>query len=125
MKPSVWGGMPCTDRPATMKPTVPASAIGSPSAAEVEGYLNEMPGVAESAVVGVPHPDFGEGVVAVVVPRPGAAVDPAAMIAALKSKIANFKVPKQVFVVGELPRNAMGKVQKNVLREKLAPPAVT
>ncbi|MBX3637794.1 MAG: malonyl-CoA synthase [Rubrivivax sp.] len=86
--------------------------------AEVEGYLNELPGVAESAVIGVPHPDFGEAVVAVVVPRPGGAPDPAATIAALKSRIANFKVPKQVFVVPELPRNTMGKVQKNLLREQ-------
>jgi malonyl-CoA/methylmalonyl-CoA synthetase len=86
--------------------------------AEVEGYLNELPGVAESAVFGVPHPDFGEAVVAVLVPRPGAAPDPAATIAALKSRIAHFKVPKQVFVVPELPRNAMGKVQKNLLREQ-------
>ena len=77
-----------------------------------------MPGVAESAVIGVPHPDFGEAVVAVVVPRPGATVDAAAVIAALKAKIANFKVPKQVFVVAELPRNTMGKVQKNLLREQ-------
>jgi malonyl-CoA/methylmalonyl-CoA synthetase len=86
--------------------------------AEVEGYLNELPGVAESAVIGVPHPDFGEAVVAVVVARPGAAPDPAATIAALKSRIASFKVPKRVFVVPELPRNAMGKVQKNLLREQ-------
>jgi malonyl-CoA/methylmalonyl-CoA synthetase len=86
--------------------------------AEVEGFLNAMDGVAESAVIGVPHPDFGEGVLAVVVPRPGAAPDPAALIAALKSRIANFKVPKQVFVVAELPRNQMGKVQKNLLREQ-------
>jgi malonyl-CoA/methylmalonyl-CoA synthetase len=86
--------------------------------AEIEGVLNELPGVAESAVVGVPHPDFGEAVVAVVVPRPGApAPEPAALIAALKGRIANFKVPKQVFVQAELPRNAMGKVQKNLLRE--------
>jgi malonyl-CoA/methylmalonyl-CoA synthetase len=86
--------------------------------AEVEGFLNEMPGVAESAVIGVPHPDFGEAVVAVVVPRSAdAAPDPAELIAALKARIANFKVPKQVFVVGELPRNTMGKVQKNLLRE--------
>jgi malonyl-CoA/methylmalonyl-CoA synthetase len=84
--------------------------------AEIESYLNEMPGVAESAVVGVPHPDFGEGVVAVVVAKPGAALDGAALIAALKTQIANFKVPKFVFVVPELPRNAMGKVQKNLLR---------
>ena len=85
--------------------------------AEVEGELNELPGVAESAVVGVPHPDFGEAVVALVVPRPGATLDPAALMAALKVRIANFKVPKQVLSVAELPRNTMGKVQKNVLRE--------
>ena len=85
--------------------------------AEIEGTLNELPGVAESAVIGVPHPDFGEAVVAVVVARPGSAPDVAALIDELKSKIANFKVPKRVFVVGELPRNAMGKVQKNLLRE--------
>ena len=86
--------------------------------AEIEGYLNDMPGVAESAVIGAPHPDFGEGVLAVVVPKPGARLDGAAMAAALKSQIANFKVPKQVFVVAELPRNTMGKVQKNLLREQ-------
>ncbi len=85
--------------------------------AEVEGYLNEMPGVAESAVIGVPHPDFGEAVIAVVVARPSAAPEPAALVAALKSSIANFKVPKQVFVVDALPRNTMGKVQKNLLRD--------
>jgi len=86
--------------------------------AEIEGFLNEMPGVAESAVIGVPHPDFGEAVVAVVVPRPGSEPDPAALIAGLKTRIANFKVPKQIFVTGELPRNTMGKVQKNLLREQ-------
>ncbi len=86
--------------------------------AEIEGYVNDMPGVAESAVVGVPHPDFGEAVVAVVVRKPGAALDGAAVAAALKTQIANFKVPKQVFVVDELPRNTMGKVQKNLLRDQ-------
>jgi malonyl-CoA/methylmalonyl-CoA synthetase len=86
--------------------------------AEIEGFINDMPGVAESAVVGVPHPDFGEAVVAVVVPQPGATLDGAAMIARLKGQIANFKVPKQLFVVADLPRNAMGKVQKNLLREQ-------
>ena len=86
--------------------------------AEIEGYLNEQDGVAESAVVGVPHPDFGEGVIAVVVPRPGAALDGDTLIAAMKSKIAAFKVPKRVFVETELPRNQMGKVQKNLLRER-------
>ena len=86
--------------------------------AEIEGFLNDMPGVAESAVIGVPHPDFGEGVVAVVVAQPGATLDGAAMIGKLKASIANFKVPKHLFVVADLPRNAMGKVQKNLLREQ-------
>jgi malonyl-CoA/methylmalonyl-CoA synthetase len=86
--------------------------------AEIEGFLNDMPGVAESAVIGGPHADFGEAVVAVVVPRPEAKPDPAALIAGLTTRIANFKVPKQVFVVDELPRNTMGKVQKNLLREQ-------
>jgi malonyl-CoA/methylmalonyl-CoA synthetase len=86
--------------------------------AEIEGYINDMAGVAESAVIGVPHPDFGEGVVAVVVPKPGASVDGAQITAALKTQIANFKVPKVVFVEADLPRNTMGKVQKNLLRER-------
>ena len=86
--------------------------------AEVEGYLNDMPGVTESAVIGVPHADFGEAVVAVVVGQIGITLDAAAMLAQLKKQIANFKVPKQVFVVRELPRNAMGKVQKNLLRDE-------
>ena len=86
--------------------------------AEVESYLNGLPGVLESAVIGVPHPDFGEAVVAVVVPRTGAVLEPAALIAALKGRIAGFKVPKQVLLAVELPRNTMAKVQKNVLRER-------
>ncbi|WP_028310635.1 malonate--CoA ligase [Derxia gummosa] len=85
---------------------------------EIESFIDEMPGVAESAVIGVPHADFGEAVVAVVVPRPDAVVDEAALIAALKAGIANYKVPKRVFTVDELPRNTMGKVQKNLLRER-------
>ncbi len=88
--------------------------------AEIEGYINDMSGVAESAVVGVPHPDFGEAGVAVVVGKPGATLDADAMVASLKGKIANFKVPKRVFVVDDLPRNAMGKVQKNLLRQQHA-----
>ncbi|GAC1390052.1 MAG: malonyl-CoA synthase [Variovorax sp.] len=86
--------------------------------AEIEGYINELPGVAESALVGVPHPDFGEVGIAVVIPRPGASVDGEAVIAQLKSQLANFKIPKRCFVVPELPRNTMGKVQKNLLREQ-------
>jgi len=85
--------------------------------AEVEAALNELPGVAESAVIGVPHSDLGEGVVAVVVPRPGVALDPAALQSMLKARMAGFKVPKALFIADELPRNAMGKVQKNKLRE--------
>jgi malonyl-CoA/methylmalonyl-CoA synthetase len=85
--------------------------------AEIEAYLHDMDGVAEAAVVGVPHPDFGEAVIAVVVPKPGVQLDPDAMVASLKQHIANFKVPKRVFMAGELPRNTMGKVQKNLLRD--------
>jgi malonyl-CoA/methylmalonyl-CoA synthetase len=86
--------------------------------AEIEGYINEMPGVAESALVGVPHPDFGEVGVAVVIAKPGAQLNPDAIVAQLKSQLANFKIPKKCFVVPELPRNTMGKVQKNLLREQ-------
>ena len=86
--------------------------------AEIEGYINDMPGVAESAVIGVPHPDFGEAGVAVVVAKTGASLDADTIITTLKGKIANFKVPKRVFVVADLPRNSMGKVQKNLLRQE-------
>jgi malonyl-CoA/methylmalonyl-CoA synthetase len=86
---------------------------------EIESVIDEMAGVLESAVIGVPHADFGEAVVAVVVMRDGAAVSEAALIDTLKTRIANFKVPKRVHFVAELPRNTMGKVQKNVLREQL------
>ena len=88
--------------------------------AEIESVLNELPGIAESAVVGVPHGDFGEAVVAVVVARDGASLVSDQLIATLKQRIANFKVPKALFVVAELPRNTMGKVQKNLLRERHA-----
>jgi malonyl-CoA/methylmalonyl-CoA synthetase len=89
---------------------------------EVEMLLDELPGVEESAVIGVPHPDFGEAVVAVVVPKKGAALLEQDVIAQLKGRLANFKVPKRVHIVAELPRNAMGKVQKNVLRETFQRP---
>jgi malonyl-CoA/methylmalonyl-CoA synthetase len=86
---------------------------------EIESVIDEMSGVLESAVIGVPHPDFGEAVVAVVVMRDGATVSESTLIDTLKTRIANFKVPKRVHFVAELPRNTMGKVQKNVLREQL------
>jgi malonyl-CoA/methylmalonyl-CoA synthetase len=85
---------------------------------EVEEAIDDMEGVEESAVIGVPHPDFGEGVVAVVVPAKGAEVSEATVVARLKDKLAKFKQPKHVFVVDVLPRNAMGKVQKTELRER-------
>ena len=86
--------------------------------AEIESVLNDMPGVQESAVVGVPHPDFGEVGVAVVTPKPGAQLDGDALVTALKSQLANFKIPKRCFIEAELPRNTMGKVQKNLLRDR-------
>ncbi|MBP7395307.1 MAG: malonyl-CoA synthase [Zoogloea sp.] len=85
---------------------------------EIESYLDEMPGVFESAVIGVAHRDFGEAVTAVVVAQPGVTLDESALIAELKGRIAAFKVPKRIHVVTELPRNQMGKVQKNLLRER-------
>lgn len=85
---------------------------------EVETVIDGIDGVVESAVVGVPHPDFGEAVTAVVLRKPGAAApDETAVIAVCKQQLANFKVPKRVFFVDELPRNTMGKVQKNLLRD--------
>ena len=83
---------------------------------ELELLLDEQTGVRESAVVGVPHPDFGEGVVAVVEGQG----DEAALIAALRSRLAGYKVPKRVVFVDALPRNAMGKIQKALLRQTYA-----
>jgi len=85
---------------------------------EIEQLLDELDGVLESAVIGVPHPDFGEAVVAVIVPNAGATVDEEDVINFCKDQIANFKVPKRAFILNELPRNTMGKVQKNLLRER-------
>jgi malonyl-CoA/methylmalonyl-CoA synthetase len=85
---------------------------------EIEGYIDELPNVVESAVIGLPHPDFGEAVAAVVVARRPGVLDAASVVERLKGRIANYKVPKRVFVVEELPRNTMGKVQKNVLRDR-------
>ena len=88
--------------------------------AELESFINDLPGVAESAVVGVPHPDFGEVGVAVVVPRPGVSLDAQHILDQLKAMLANYKVPKQCHVLADLPRNTMGKVQKNLLRQQFA-----
>ncbi len=85
---------------------------------EIESFIDEMDGVTESAVIGVPHAEFGEAVTAVIVAKADACLSETGIIAALKTKIANFKVPKRVFFLNDLPRNAMGKVQKNILREQ-------
>ena len=86
--------------------------------AEIESTINDMPGVSESAVIGVPHHDFGEVGVAVLILKPNATLTPDDVIANLKATLANFKIPKRCFALSELPRNTMGKVQKNVLREQ-------
>jgi malonyl-CoA/methylmalonyl-CoA synthetase len=87
---------------------------------EVESELDGLCGVLESAVFGVPHPDFGEGVTAVVVAKPGARLAEADIINSVQARLARYKVPKRVLIIDELPRNAMGKVQKNVLRATYA-----
>ncbi len=87
---------------------------------EIETVIDELPGVFESAVIGLPDRDFGEAVAAVVVARPGTALDAQELVAAMRSRIAGFKVPRRIFIVPELPRNAMGKVQKNILRDAYA-----
>jgi malonyl-CoA/methylmalonyl-CoA synthetase len=84
---------------------------------EVETEIDALPGVIESAVVGLPHEDFGEAVAAMVVPAPGASLDEQTVQEALTKKLGRFKVPKRVLFIDELPRNTMGKVQKNLLRE--------
>jgi fatty-acyl-CoA synthase len=86
---------------------------------EVEGVLCEHPDVMMAAVVGVPHPRWGEQVVAVVRPAPGASPDPATLTAYLKERLASFKVPKQILLADELPLTASGKIQKFVLRDQL------
>ena len=88
--------------------------------AEVENALEALPSIGESAVIGLPHDDFGEAVTAVVTARNGASVDEAEVRAELEAVLAKFKIPKRVLVKDALPRNAMGKVQKNALRAELA-----
>ena len=85
---------------------------------EIELLLDDQPGVLESAVIGVPHPDFGETVVGVLVPRAGVDPDTDAIMGELSKSLARYKQPQRLFVVDELPRNTMGKVQKNVLRDR-------
>lgn len=85
---------------------------------EIEGVIDEMPEVVESAVIGVPDADFGEAVTAIVVKKPDASVTEAEIIRRLKDELANYKIPKRVHFIDELPRNTMGKVQKNTLRER-------
>jgi len=87
---------------------------------EVEVEIDQLPGVVESAVIGVPHPDFGESVTAIVVRECEADIDEKAVIAALDGRLARYKQPKRVIFVDELPRNTMGKVQKKVLRDEYA-----
>jgi len=87
---------------------------------EVESLLDDLPGVEESAVVGIPHEDFGEGVTAFLVLKAGAQVSEAEVQNALRDRLARFKLPKRVIVLEQLPRNTMGKVQKSALRQDYA-----
>ncbi len=87
---------------------------------EIELLLDSIEGIGETAVIGVPHRDFGEAVVAVIVPAGNSGLDEQRIVEFCKSRMANFKVPKRVFFQDALPRNAMGKVQKNLLRERYA-----
>ena len=84
---------------------------------EIESVIDEIKGVLESAVIGVPHADFGEAVIAIIVLRENFSLSEEQVVSALKKQIANFKVPKRVFFIDELPRNTMGKIQKNILRK--------
>jgi malonyl-CoA/methylmalonyl-CoA synthetase len=86
---------------------------------EIENELDAIKGIVESAVIGVPHPDWGEGVIAVVIAG-GACPTEAEIIARLGERLAKFKLPKRIFTTGELPRNAMGKIQKAELRKRYA-----
>ncbi|BCH32544.1 malonyl-CoA synthase [Mesorhizobium sp. L-8-10] len=87
---------------------------------EVEAEIDLVPGVVESAVIGVPHPDFGEGVTAVVVRESGVSLNEQAVLGALTDRLARYKQPKRVIFVDDLPRNTMGKVQKARLREEFS-----
>ncbi len=87
---------------------------------EVEQVIDALDGITESAVIGVPHADFGEGVIAIVVVETGFKLVEQEVVATLRKRLANFKNPKRLFFVPQLPRNSMGKVQKNSLRQQYA-----
>ena len=113
-------------QPATSASSGAPRTSSSPAAStstrrKIEEKIDALPGVVESAVIGVADADFGEAVTAVVVPGAGHTLTEAGVIAALKAEIASFKVPKHVHFVDDLPRNSMGKVQKNVLRDRYDP----
>ena len=94
-----------------------ASALACARAGRRVLVLDAQPGVQESAVIGVPHPDFGETVLGVLVPAPGQTIEGDAVMDAVRQALARFKHPRELVVVNELPRNTMGKVQKNILRD--------
>jgi len=100
------------------RPAVPSGCGFNVYPKEIETEIDAIPGVSESAVVGIPHADFGEGVTAAVVRTPGSSVDERAILDALSGRLAKFKQPKRIIFVDTLPRNAMGKVQKALLRER-------
>ena len=85
---------------------------------EVELEIDALPGIVESAVIGLPHKDFGEGVTAVVVAEQGNAINEKAIVSEISTRLAGYKQPKRIFFVDQLPRNSMGKVQKNLLRDE-------
>lgn len=85
---------------------------------EIERVLDEQPGVLESAVIGAPHPDFGETVLAIIIPEPGQSPDLESIMGAVNHSLARFKHPRKLVVIDKLPRNTMGKVQKNLLRDR-------
>lgn len=87
---------------------------------EIELFLDAIPGVKESAVIGAPHPDFGESVVAVIVPDAGARLDAGEIDTLVRKDLAGFKRPRRIEIIEALPRNSMGKVQKNILRDQFA-----
>ena len=85
---------------------------------EIELYINQLTGIIESAVIGIPHPDLGEAVIAVISKQNPVHLKESELVELIKQKIAPFKVPKKIFFVEQLPKNAMGKIQKNILRDQ-------